>query len=54
MEFGFSEAQRDVQELARRILGDHVGPETLAAYDEYRAERHVVNVFSLHSHELVQ
>ena len=40
MEFGFSEAQRDVQELARRILGDNVGPETLAAYDEYRAERH--------------
>lgn len=40
MEFGFSEAQRDVQELARRILGDQVGPETLAAYDEYRSERH--------------
>ncbi|MEJ2532342.1 MAG: acyl-CoA/acyl-ACP dehydrogenase [Halioglobus sp.] len=40
MEFGFSEAQRDVQALARRILGDQAGPETLAAYDEYRSERH--------------
>ena len=40
MEFGFSEAQRDVQELARRILGEQVSPETLSAYDEYRAERY--------------
>jgi len=40
MEFGFSETQRDVQALARRILGDRAGPETLSAYDEYRSERH--------------
>jgi alkylation response protein AidB-like acyl-CoA dehydrogenase len=40
MEFGFSEAQRDVQELARRILGEQVSPDTLSAYDEYQAERY--------------
>ena len=39
MDFGFSETQRDVQQLARKILGEQVSAETLAQYDEYAAER---------------
>lgn len=39
MDFGFSEQQREVQELARKILGEQVTAETLAAYDEYQALR---------------
>lgn len=39
MDFGFSEAQREVQALARRILGEQVTADKLAAYDEYRAPR---------------
>lgn len=39
MDFGLSEEQREVRDLARRILGERVGPEQLAAYDEYAAPR---------------
>ncbi len=39
MDFGFSETQRDVQQLARKILGEQVSAETLAQYDEFAAER---------------
>lgn len=39
MDFGFSEEQKDVQNLAREILSEQVTPEKLAAYDEYQAER---------------
>ncbi len=39
MDFGFSEQQRDVQNLARQILGDNVSPESLAQYDGYKADR---------------
>lgn len=40
MNFGFSEEQRDVQNLARSVLGDLVSPESLAASDDYRSERY--------------
>lgn len=36
MDFGFSEEQREVQELARQILSEQVTPERLARYDEYQ------------------
>ena len=39
MDFGFSEQQRDVQNLARDILGEQVTPEKLAEYDGYKAPR---------------
>lgn len=39
MDFGFSEEQREVQQLARQILADQVNPERLAAFDEYAAPR---------------
>ena len=39
MDFGFSEQQRDVQNLAREILGEQVNPEKLAQYDRYQAPR---------------
>ena len=39
MEFGFSEEQKDVQQLARQILSEQVTAEGLAAYDEYATER---------------
>jgi 3-oxocholest-4-en-26-oyl-CoA dehydrogenase beta subunit len=39
MDFGFSEDQLEVQGLARKILGDQVSAQTLAAYDEYREPR---------------
>ena len=39
MDFGFSEQQRDVQNLARDILGEQVSPEKLAQYDGYQAPR---------------
>lgn len=39
MDFGFSEAQQDVQNLARQILTDQVTPEKLLAYDEYKTPR---------------
>ena len=39
MDFGFSEQQRDVQNLAREILGEQVTPEKLAQYDRYQAPR---------------
>ena len=39
MDFGFSEEQRDIQNLARQILKDLVSPATLAAYDGYASER---------------
>ena len=39
MNFGFSEEQRDVQNLARQIFTDLVSPETLKASDDYAAER---------------
>lgn len=38
MDFGFTEEQRDVQNLAREILSEQVTAEKLAAYDEYQAE----------------
>ncbi|WP_372758193.1 acyl-CoA dehydrogenase family protein [Litorivivens sp.] len=40
MNFGFSEEQRDVQNLAREILSDQVSPESLKASDDYAAERY--------------
>ncbi len=39
MDFGFSEEQRDVQNLAREILSEQVTPEKLSRYDEYQQER---------------
>jgi alkylation response protein AidB-like acyl-CoA dehydrogenase len=39
VDFGFSEAQKDVQQLARQILSEQVTPEKLAAYDDYAGER---------------
>jgi len=39
VDFGFSEEQREVQTLARRILSEQVTPEKLAAFDEFRARR---------------
>jgi alkylation response protein AidB-like acyl-CoA dehydrogenase len=39
MNFGFSEEQRDVQNLAREILSDMVKPEKLKASDSYENER---------------
>lgn len=39
MDFGFSEEQRDIQSLARRILGEQVSAATLASSDNYAAER---------------
>ena len=39
MDFGFSEEQQEVQNLAREILTDQVTPELLAKYDEYHEER---------------
>ena len=38
MDFGFSEAQREVQNLARQILSREVSPEKLAAFDGDRVE----------------
>ena len=39
MDFGFTEAQSEVQNLARKILSEQVTPEKLAAFDEYQAQR---------------
>tara|TARA_R110001599_G_scaffold353870_1_gene601278 strand:- start:63737 stop:64870 length:1134 start_codon:yes stop_codon:yes gene_type:complete len=39
MEFGFSQEQQEVQQLARQILTDQVTPATLSAYDEYDLPR---------------
>jgi alkylation response protein AidB-like acyl-CoA dehydrogenase len=39
MDFGLSQEQREVQELARKILGDQVSAASLAAYDEYQQVR---------------
>lgn len=39
MDFGLSEQQRDVQNLAREILSEQVTAEKLAQYDGYQAER---------------
>ncbi len=39
MDFGLSDTQRDVQQLARKILGEQVTADTLAQYDEYASER---------------
>ena len=39
MEFGFSQEQQEVRQLARKILSEQVRAETLAAYDEYQAPR---------------
>ncbi len=39
MDFGFSETQREVQQLARKILGEQVTADKLAQYDDYAAER---------------
>lgn len=39
MDFGFSQEQREVQELARKILGKQVSAAALAAYDEYQQTR---------------
>ena len=39
MDFGFTEEQKDVQNLARKILTDRVTPELLAQYDEYNSDR---------------
>ena len=39
MDFGFTPEQQEVQTLARQILADRVSAESLAAYDEYQAER---------------
>ncbi len=39
MDFGFTEEQQEVQNLARKILTDQVTPERLAKYDEYQELR---------------
>ncbi|MFT5484669.1 MAG: alkylation response protein AidB-like acyl-CoA dehydrogenase [Halieaceae bacterium] len=39
MNFGFSEEQDDVRNLARQLFTDMVTPERLAQYDEYREDR---------------
>lgn len=39
MNFGFSEEQRDVQNLAREILSEQVSPEKLKPMDRYENER---------------
>jgi len=39
MDFGFSEEQREVQQLARQILSEQVTPEKLAAFDEFQQDR---------------
>lgn len=39
MDFGFSQEQQEVQTLARQILADQVSADSLAAYDEYQADR---------------
>ena len=39
MDFGLSQEQREVQELARKILGEQVSAASLAAYDEYQQVR---------------
>ena len=39
MEFGFTEEQQEVKELARKILSEQVNAERLAVYDEYQAPR---------------
>jgi alkylation response protein AidB-like acyl-CoA dehydrogenase len=39
MDFGFSERQLEVRNLARHILSEQVSAEKLAAYDEYQQER---------------
>lgn len=39
MDFGFSEQQLEVQNLARQILSEQVSAAKLAAYDEYQQER---------------
>ncbi|MEE4144072.1 MAG: acyl-CoA dehydrogenase family protein [Halieaceae bacterium] len=39
MEFGFSQEQQEVRQLARKILSEQVSVDTLAAFDEYAAPR---------------
>jgi alkylation response protein AidB-like acyl-CoA dehydrogenase len=39
MEFGFSQEQQEVRQLARKILSEQVSAVTLAAYDEYQSPR---------------
>lgn len=39
MDFGFSEQQRDVQNLARKIFDDNVNAESLSQYDDYKSDR---------------
>jgi alkylation response protein AidB-like acyl-CoA dehydrogenase len=39
VDFGFSDEQREVQNLARQILSEQVTPEKLAAFDEFKQER---------------
>jgi alkylation response protein AidB-like acyl-CoA dehydrogenase len=39
MDFGFSDQQSEVRDLARKILGEQVTAERLAAYDDFKAER---------------
>lgn len=39
MNFGFSEEQREVQNLARQILSEQVTPEKLAAFDDFAQQR---------------
>ena len=40
MDFGLSQEQREVRDLARKILSEQVSAETLAPYDEYQAPRY--------------
>lgn len=40
MDFGFTDEQREVRDLARRILSERVSPRSLAAYDEFRGPRY--------------
>ncbi len=46
MDFGFSEEQRDVQNLAREILTDLATPEKLKPSDDYAAERFDAELWS--------
>ncbi len=39
MDFGLSQEQREVRDLARKILSEQVSADTLAPYDEYQSPR---------------
>lgn len=46
MDFGISDSQQEVRALAKRILGEQVTPDKLAAYDDYQAPRFDTQLWS--------